>query len=184
MAESIKDRVAIIGMGCPRFGELWEKSATDLMVDAVYEAYEDANRFRSDPVYIKALQICTGFGEGTVRTDFDYTHIEETYRAGMRAYDEAGIKNPREEISMAEVHDCFSITEAVTMEDLQFSPRGKVYQDVLGANAGFFTLQRALAGVRVGLSPHFRWGQMRKVDQPMTRIVGQQEPVSRRNSLC
>ena len=33
--------------------------------------------------------------------------------------------SPRKEISMAEVHDCFSITEAVTMEDLQFSPRGR-----------------------------------------------------------
>jgi acetyl-CoA C-acetyltransferase len=31
---------------------------------------------------------------------------------------------------MAEVHDCFSITEAVTMEDLQFSPRGKVKEDI------------------------------------------------------
>ena len=97
-------------------------------------------------MYIKALQICTGFGEGNVRTDFDYTHVEETYRAGTKAYEEAGIKNPRGEISMAEVHDCFSITEAVTMEDLQFSPRGKVYEDILGSNAGFFTLQRALEG--------------------------------------
>ena len=31
---------------------------------------------------------------------------------------------------MAEVHDCFSITELVTMEDLQFSPRGKAAEDV------------------------------------------------------
>ncbi len=31
---------------------------------------------------------------------------------------------------MAEVHDCFSITEAVTMEDLGFSPRGKVMADI------------------------------------------------------
>ena len=113
---------------------------------AVVVRAEDAKKFRPDPVYIKALQICTGFGEGTTRTDFDYTHIEETYRAGARAYEEAGISNPREEISMAEVHDCFSITEAVTMEDLQFSPRGKVYEDILGSNAGFFTLQRALEG--------------------------------------
>jgi acetyl-CoA C-acetyltransferase len=38
---------------------------------------------------------------------------------------------------MAEVHDCFSITEAVTMEDLQFSPRGKVKEDI---DAGRFNL--------------------------------------------
>lgn len=40
--ESIKDKVAIIGMGCTKFGENWEKSAEDMLVDAAYEAYEDA----------------------------------------------------------------------------------------------------------------------------------------------
>ena len=40
--ESIKDKVAIIGMGCTKFGELWDKSEDDLLVEAAYEAYEDA----------------------------------------------------------------------------------------------------------------------------------------------
>ena len=39
---TIKDKVAIIGMGCTKFGELWDKSADDLIVDAAYEACEDA----------------------------------------------------------------------------------------------------------------------------------------------
>ena len=73
-------------------------------------------------------------------TDYDYTHVETTTRAAVRAYAEAGIKNPREEISMSEVHDCFSITEAVTMEDLQFSPRGKVMDDIM---SGRFNLDGA-----------------------------------------
>ena len=38
----IKDRVAVIGMGCSKFGERWDSSATDLIVEAAYEAYEDA----------------------------------------------------------------------------------------------------------------------------------------------
>ena len=105
---------------------------------AIVVRAEDAKRFRTDPVYIKALQICVGPGEGVMRTDYDYTHVEEGYRAGLAAYAEAGIKNPRREISMAEVHDCFSITEAVTMEDLQFSPRGRVKEDL---EAGTFTLE-------------------------------------------
>jgi acetyl-CoA C-acetyltransferase len=79
-----------------------------------------AKQFRSDPIYIKALQIAATSGEEQTYTDYDYTHVETTTRAAVRAYSEAGVKNPREEISMAEVHDCFSITEAVTMEDLQF----------------------------------------------------------------
>ena len=42
---------------------------------------------------------------------------------------------------MAEVHDCFSITEATIMEDLQFSPRGKVKEDI---ESGFFDLDGGL----------------------------------------
>ena len=42
MRGSIKDRVAIVGMGCTKFGERWEASADDLLVDAAYEAFEDA----------------------------------------------------------------------------------------------------------------------------------------------
>ena len=53
------------------------------------------------------------------------------------AYEEAGITNPREEISMMEVHDCFSITELVTMEDLHISERGKAVRDILD---GFYDL--------------------------------------------
>jgi len=96
-----------------------------------------AKKFRMDPVYVKALQIATSSGEELMYTKWDGTYVESGYRAGLKAYAEAGIKNPREEISMAEVHDCFSITEAVTMEDLQFSPRGKVKEDI---DAGRFNL--------------------------------------------
>lgn len=97
--------------------------------------------FKNKPVYVKALQICASPTTGRMLTSYDYTHVEEAYRAGIAAYKEAGIKNPREEISMAEVHDCFSITEAVTMEDLQFSPRGKVKEDI---DAGTFELSGKL----------------------------------------
>ena len=100
-----------------------------------------AKSFRQDPAYIKAMQICTGPSSGRLLKQYDYTHVEEAYRAGIAAYEEAGIKDPRKEISMAEVHDCFSITEAVTMEDLQFSPRGKVKEDI---DAGTFELDGAL----------------------------------------
>ena len=38
----IKDKVAIIGMGCTKFGENWDMSAEDMLVDAASEACEDA----------------------------------------------------------------------------------------------------------------------------------------------
>jgi len=96
-----------------------------------------AKDFRSDPIYVKALQVSADSGESMRFKNFDLTHVETTYRAAIQAYEEAAIKNPREEIGMMEVHDCFSITELVTLEDLLISPRGKACEDV---QAGFFEL--------------------------------------------
>jgi len=112
-------------------------SVSDGGAAAIITRADKAKEFRKDPVYIKALQLCTSPTSGRITSDYDYTHVEGTYRAGVAAYKEAGITDPRKEISMAEVHDCFSITEAVTMEDLQFSPRGKVKEDI---DAGTFEL--------------------------------------------
>ena len=42
MARGIKDKVAILGMGCSRFGERWESGAEELMVEAYEEALLDA----------------------------------------------------------------------------------------------------------------------------------------------
>jgi acetyl-CoA C-acetyltransferase len=96
-----------------------------------------AKSFKPDPVYIKALQIAVGPSDGYMNPKHDWTMVRETYRAGQAAYAEAGIANPRREISMAEVHDCFSITEAIIYEDLQFSPRGRFKDDV---EAGAFEI--------------------------------------------
>ena len=104
---------------------------------AIVTRADMAKKFRPDPVYVKSLQIAVSSGEELMYTNWDGAHVETGYRAGIKAYEEAGVKNPRDEISMAEVHDCFSITEAVTMEDLQFSSRGKVKEDI---DAGRFNL--------------------------------------------
>ncbi len=96
-----------------------------------------AHKFRNDPVFIKSSQIAACSGEELMYTDYDYAHVESTTRAAARAYKEAGIADPRKEISMMEVHDCFSITELVTYEDLGISPRGKAKEDI---DAGFFEL--------------------------------------------
>src|ERR1700726_702239 len=41
-SRGIKDRVAIIGMGCTKFGEHWDKGTEDLLVQGAYDAYESA----------------------------------------------------------------------------------------------------------------------------------------------
>lgn len=97
-----------------------------------------AKDFRADPVLIKALQIGTSSGEELGYTRWDGTYVETTGRTAARAYEEAGIRDPRREISMMEVHDCFSITELVTYEDLGISPRGRARNDI---EDGFFTME-------------------------------------------
>jgi len=97
-----------------------------------------AKDFTRDPVFVKALQIGISSGEELGYTQWDGTNVETTVRTAARAYKEAGIMNPRKEISMMEVHDCFSITELVTYEDLGISSRGKARYDI---EDGFFTLE-------------------------------------------
>ena len=104
---------------------------------AIIVRVDDAKPMRPDPLYVKSLQIAVSAEEEYRYQQWDGTHVETTYRCGVRAYEEAGIKNPRKEISMMEVHDCFSITELVTYEDLQISPQGKAKEDV---DEGFFEL--------------------------------------------
>jgi len=48
MGEGIKDKVAIIGMGCTEFGEQWDKGSEDLIVEAFTEALEDAGVEKTD----------------------------------------------------------------------------------------------------------------------------------------
>jgi len=91
-----------------------------------------------DIVKIKALQVACSSGEEEGYTSWNGAHVMTTRVAAKRAYEEAGVKNPREEISMMEVHDCFSITEMVTMEDLFISPDGGAYEDIMG---GFYDLK-------------------------------------------
>ena len=84
-----------------------------------------------NPVTVKSLQLALSSGEEMGYNSWDGHHFMTTDVCSTRAYKEAGITNPREEISMMEVHDCFSITELVTYEDLHISERGEGWKDVL-----------------------------------------------------
>jgi acetyl-CoA C-acetyltransferase len=86
---------------------------------------------RREVVTIKALELSVSNGEEQSFNRWDGAHIATAREAGARAYASAGISDPRSQIHMAEVHDCFSITEAVLMEDLGFSAPGRVIHDVL-----------------------------------------------------
>ncbi len=86
---------------------------------------------KRDMVTIKALQLAPSNGVEMGHHSWDGSCTLTTPLAAARAYREAGISNPREQLDLIEVHDCFSITELVIMEDLGLSDRGKAPHDVL-----------------------------------------------------
>lgn len=97
---------------------------------AIVVRAEDAHLYTDRPIYVKALSLVTGPGSIKDPT-FDYTSIPEVVRSVEVAYAAAGIEDPRSELALAEVHDCFTPTELVLMEDLGFSARGQAWKDVL-----------------------------------------------------
>jgi len=108
---------------------------------AVVTRADMAKKFRPDPIYVKAMQITVGARQGAMRQDYDFVHIEENIIGSRQAYAAAGVKDPRKEISIAEVHDCFSIHEMIVYEDLGFSKRGRAREDI---EVGAFTLEGKL----------------------------------------
>ena len=86
---------------------------------------------KRDLITVKALQLAVSNGTEAQHNSWDGSYFATTRIASKRAYDEAHIKNARDELSLIEVHDCFSITELVTMEDLHISPEGGAVNDVL-----------------------------------------------------
>jgi acetyl-CoA C-acetyltransferase len=86
---------------------------------------------KKDFVSLKALQLSASNGVEMGHQSWDGSSTLTTRAAAARAYREAGLDRPREQIDLMEVHDCFSITELVLMEDLGFSEEGRAPRDVL-----------------------------------------------------
>lgn len=86
---------------------------------------------RANPVTIKAIQLCASNGWEMQYGEWDGASVRNTQVAAARAYAEAGVADPRADLSLTEVHDCFSVTELVTMEDLGLSDPGRAPFDIL-----------------------------------------------------
>jgi acetyl-CoA C-acetyltransferase len=104
---------------------------------AIVVRAEDAPKYTDKPIYVKALSFAAGSGSGLIDPGYDYTYFPECEAAAADAYTQAGITDPRRQLAMAEVHDCFTPTELVLMEDLGFAERGTAWKEVL---AGTFAL--------------------------------------------
>jgi acetyl-CoA C-acetyltransferase len=157
---------------------------------AIVVRAEDAHRYTDNPLYIKALSFVAGNGSGVIDPDYDYTTFPEVAQAAADAYAQAGVTDPRLQLAMAEVHDCFTPTELVLMEDLGFSNRGEAYKDV---EAGVFDLEGELpvnpdGGLKSfghpvgasGLRMHFEnWLQLRGEAPEDRRILTTAGPAGR-----
>ena len=86
---------------------------------------------KRDVVSVQALQLAPSNGVEMGHRSWDGTHTLTTPLAARRAYAEAGLTDPRGQIDLIEVHDCFSITELVLMEDLGLSDIGRAPHDVM-----------------------------------------------------
>ncbi len=125
--EKIKNSPPVAGMlGIFDCSGVSDGSAAAIMCRA-----EDAHKYTDRPIFIKSLAFIAGNGHGIYSQDYDFTTFNEVVTSSQEAYRQAGISNPREEIDMAEVHDCFTPTELVLMEDMGFSERGQGWKDVL-----------------------------------------------------
>lgn len=92
---------------------------------------EDAHKYTGTPMYVKALALVSGSGTAILDEQASFVTLPEVTSCAADAYTQAGITDPRAQLSLAEVHDCFTPTELVLMEDLGFSPRGTAWRDVL-----------------------------------------------------
>ncbi|BCO39186.1 thiolase [Mycobacterium paraintracellulare] len=108
---------------------------------AIVVRAEDAHRYTDKPLYIKALSLVSGAADGNVDQAYDFTTFPEVVASAHNAYAEAGLTDPPAQIAMAEVHDCFTVTELILMEDLGFAERGTAWKAVL---AGTFDLDGTL----------------------------------------
>lgn len=83
------------------------------------------------PVLVKAIQVSTSNGHEAQDQGWNGAHVPTARRAAQAAYAEAGVTDPRRQLSLTELHDCFSITELVTLEDLGLADPGTAWRAML-----------------------------------------------------
>jgi len=99
-----------------------------------------ARGFRDDPVYVKGVSIALSANPQSDPT-FDFLAWKPTLAAAKDVYQQAGIGDPMKEIDLAQVHDCFTMTELLTYEDLGFIAKGSAKEHIA---SGTFALDGEL----------------------------------------
>jgi acetyl-CoA C-acetyltransferase len=139
--EVSKDTIARAAPIAGMLGVFDCSGVSDGSAAAIVVRAEDAGRYTDSPLYVKGLSFVAGPARGNMDPAYDYTTFPEVVAAATDAYRQAGVTDPRAQLAMAEVHDCFTPTELVLMEDLGFAERGFGWKEVL---AGTYDLEGEL----------------------------------------
>jgi acetyl-CoA C-acetyltransferase len=139
--EVSKDAIARAAPIAGMLGVFDCSGVSDGSAAAIVVRAEDAGRYTDSPLYVKGLSFVAGPARGNMDPAYDYTTFPEVVAAATDAYRQAGVTDPRAQLAMAEVHDCFTPTELVLMEDLGFAERGFGWKEVL---AGTYDLEGEL----------------------------------------
>lgn len=132
-----KDTIACSPIMAGSLGIFDCSGVSDGSAAAIVVRAEDAHRYTDKPLYVKGMSMISGPATGAIDPAYDYTTFKECVVAANDAYAQAGVTDPRGELAMAEVHDCFTPTELILMEDLGFADRGTAWKEAL---AGTFDL--------------------------------------------
>src|SRR5215813_6080940 len=106
---------------------------TDGAAAAIVCRADIAKRLRPDPILVKGLGLAVTSGEPYLKPGFAYTGFPATRIAARSAYEQAGIT--AKDVDLAEVHDCFTITEILNYEDLGFCGAGEGWRYVAEGRA-------------------------------------------------
>ncbi|MCG5238119.1 acetyl-CoA acetyltransferase [Xanthobacter oligotrophicus] len=98
---------------------------------AIVTTPEIARSLGKTPVLVKAIQLVASNGWEVQQSGWNGSYVHTARIAARRAYAEAGIADPRTALSFAELHDCFSITELVTLEDIGLADEGTAWKRML-----------------------------------------------------
>ncbi len=109
---SIKDKIAIIGVGATKFGEQWEKNQHDLLLEAVNDAFADAGikdpQEEIDAIWCGIQYYFTGLSGGTAADAIKIygkpvTRVENYCASGMDAFRNAcfSVASGKEDIVLA-----------------------------------------------------------------------------------
>ncbi|NKQ54200.1 acetyl-CoA acetyltransferase [Amycolatopsis sp. K13G38] len=126
-----KEKIESAPLVAGRLGVFDCSGVSDGAACALVVRAEEAFDYTDRPVFVKALSMVAGPARGAVDPGYDFTTFPEVAHSAADAYEQAGVTDPAAQLSLAEVHDCFTPTELVLMEDLGFSARGKAWRDEL-----------------------------------------------------